>query len=379
MIDNARFFAGIKNLGIDFFTGVPDSTLKDFCSYLTDTVPPADHVIAANEGGAVALACGCFLATGKPALVYMQNSGIGNAANPIVSLADPLVYKIPLLLVIGYRGEPGTKDEPQHIKQGQITLPLLATLGIEAELLPDTTEEALASLERAGKALQEGRIFALVVRSKVFAPFSEKQTIASGSDIGREEAIIRACEEIGSDGIIVSTTGKISRELYEYRKTQGESIGRDFLTVGSMGHCSQIALGIARSMPKAKVFCFDGDGSIIMHMGALAIAGASKLENFYHIVFNNGAHESVGGQPSAGFDIDIPAIAKACGYRTAIRVQSLSKLDKEIRTLIDSSGPALLEIVVGLGSRPELGRPHETPAEIKTAFMKNLNSLRDAT
>ncbi len=373
MISCADFLDKIGLLGIDFVTGVPDSTLKDFCAYVTETLPRESHVIAANEGGAMAIAAGRFLATGKPCLVYMQNSGLGNAANPLVSLTDPLVYRIPALLVIGYRGEPGgRKDEPQHAKQGRITLRFLETLGIEHEVLPDTAEGIDSSFERAGAELKKGHVYAFVARPGVFEEYetSVRGTVEQG--IGREEAIIVAASEIKGNSVIVSTTGKISRELYEYRERCCASHDIDFLTVGSMGHASQIALGIALSAPGKKIFCFDGDGAFIMHMGGLAITGQTRPANFRHIVFNNGAHESVGGQPSAGFGIDIPGIAKACGYKSATRVRDRAGLVQAIRSLIDSEGPSLLEIVVSIGSRKDLGRPKHTPEEIKTLFMDSL-------
>jgi phosphonopyruvate decarboxylase len=373
MINCETFFNEIAGIGIDFFTGVPDSTLKDFCTYVSDRTGSGSHVIAANEGGAVALACGRYLATGKPGLVYMQNSGLGNAANPLVSLADPLVYRIPMLLLVGYRGEPGgKKDEPQHTKQGRITIGFLDTLGIACEILPNTIEEASASLMRAASELKKGHVYALVVRPGTFEPYESLRIDPDKSDIGREKAIVAAASGLGSDCVIVSTTGKISRELYEYRVRTGGSHDGDFLTVGSMGHSSQIALGIALAKPDKKVYCFDGDGALIMHMGALAIAGQARSANFKHIVFNNGAHESVGGQPTAGFEIDIPAIAKACGYSHTWRVTKWSELDMSLDALADSTGPALLEIVVITGSREDLGRPKHTPEEIKTLFMDNL-------
>jgi phosphonopyruvate decarboxylase len=367
------FFNEIATLGIGFFTGVPDSTLKDFCSFIEDSVSSGAHVVAANEGGALALAAGHFLATGKPGLVYMQNSGLGNAVNPLASLTDPLVYRIPALLVVGYRGEPGgKKDEPQHAKQGRITLALLDTLGIAYELLPDTIDDARETLRRAGAEMRKGHVFALVVRPGTFETHTAKRSDDAATDIGREEAIAAVASEIEQGSVVVSTTGKISRELYEFRARSGSSHESDFPVVGSMGHSSQVALGIALAQPDKKVFCFDGDGAIIMHMGSLAIIGKAKPFNFRHIVFNNGSHESVGGQPTAGFDIDIPAIARACGYGCAASVNSKAVLVRGIRSFVDAEGPALLEIVVTRGSRPDLGRPTHTPEEIKTLFMDYL-------
>ena len=374
MIDSADFFNALNDHKITFFTGVPDSLLKDFCAYITDHSGMENHVIAANEGNAIGLAAGHYLATGNPAVVYMQNSGLGNAVNPLTSLVDPDVYSIPLLLVIGWRGEPGTKDEPQHIKQGKITIPLLQTMGIPHNILPDDQLQSLECLDEAVHVMcNEARPFALVVRKGSFEPYRLKQISPANYEMSREDAVKIIAGSLQPDDVVVSTTGKTSRELFEYRVAVGQQdTGQDFLTVGSMGHASQIAMGIALASPDRNVYCLDGDGALIMHMGALAIIGSQKLGNFKHIVINNQAHDSVGGQPTVGNQINIPNIAKDCGYNQAWQVETQDELIQHLRVLHQTQGPALLEIRVKKGARSDLGRPTSTPNENKEKFMQFL-------
>jgi phosphonopyruvate decarboxylase len=373
MLHPDEFYKLLTGLNIDFFTGVPDSTLKDFCAYLTDTVGSENHVITANEGGAVALAAGHYLATGNVGLVYMQNSGLGNAVNPLVSLADPDVYDIPMLLLVGWRGEPGVKDEPQHKKQGKITLALLDTLGIAFQVLPSSIEEVKISIKKAKKVLHdEARSFAFVVRLGTFAPYSLKQEDPGECEMTREKAIMAIAGRLGDDAMIVSTTGKISRELYEYHTASGSGHERNFLTIGSMGHASHIALALSFAHPARPVYCFDGDGSVIMHMGSLAINGTRGSSNFRHVVFNNAAHDSVGGQPTCGVAIDIPDIARACGYRHVFRAHTIDELAGIVPLFRERPGPSLLEVRVKKGARKDLGRPKQTPQRLKTIFMERI-------
>lgn len=368
MINCKNFYDLLIKKEIDFFTGVPDSSLKDFCAYITDN--SENHIITANEGGAIALAAGYHLATGKIGLIYMQNAGQGNATNPLVSLADPDVYNIPMLLVIGWRGEPEKKDEPQHVKQGKITLSLLDTLGIPYGILPDSIEDAEKSLETAFDSIKTRNApYALVVKKGIFEPYDLQNKIKTSYELSREDAIKLIVDQLDSRDIIISTTGKTSRELFEYRKKLGHDHSRDFLTVGSMGHSSQIALGIALSKPDRQVYCFDGDGAVIMHMGSLAIIGSQSPKNFRHIIFNNGAHDSVGGQPTVGFDIDFVGIAKACGYKLALRAETKDGIKEKMNLLKSNDGPGLLEIRINKGARSDLGRPTTTPKENKEAFM----------
>jgi len=373
MISCRSFYELLKAGGVSFFTGVPDSTLKDFCAYVTKHTTKENHVIAANEGGAVALACGHYLATGQPAVVYMQNSGEGNAVNPLVSLANADVYSIPLLMLIGWRGEPGTKDEPQHVKQGKITLSLLDTIGIPYKILPDTNEQARQCIDDIFSAMRQSQIpAALIVRKGTFEPYESPEEQNLSNYPMREYVIKMIIDRLGPNDIVVSTTGKTSREVYEYRDIVGGH-NNDFLTVGSMGHSSQIALGIALAKPQRQVFCLDGDGSVIMHMGSLAVTGTQKAKNYKHIIFNNGSHDSVGGQPTAGLSISLTKVAISCGYKMANLAVTRNEIDAGIKLLKSAEGPALLEIRVRKGARADLGRPKESPKEIKKNFMEALS------
>lgn len=377
MIICEDFFNILRKNNINFYTGVPDSLLKDFCAYVTDNVSSKNNIIAANEGNAIALAVGYHLATKGIGLVYMQNSGLGNIVNPITSLVDPLVYSIPMLIVVGWRGEPGIKDEPQHLKQGQITLDILDTLGIKYKTLSEHKEEAETTIDEAVDYIKSNNCpYAIIISKGTFEKYTLKNKIETDYELSREEAIKIIVSNLGLSDIIVSTTGMASRELFEIREQLKDGHERDFLTVGSMGHASQIAMGIALSKPDRNIYCIDGDGALIMHMGALAIIGSSKINNFKHIVINNGAHDSVGGQPTVGFDIDICSIARACGYKKAYSVNSKYKLGKYMNEIKDCTGPALLEIKVRKGGRSNLGRPTISPLENKNNFM-NFLSERD--
>lgn len=375
MISPKRFFEELKCHGIDFYTGVPDSLLKNLCAYITDNLPSSQHIIAANEGGAVGLASGYHLATGKIPVVYMQNSGLGNTVNPLMSLTDKLVYNIPVLLIIGWRGEPGVKDEPQHLKQGLVTLPLLETLGIKYELLVEDERSLPEQVERAVAYMKEtGEAFGLVVRKDTFDSYKPQIIPDSSLTLDRERAIELITGTILDQDVIVSTTGKISRELFEYRASMNQGHQQDFLTVGSMGHASQIALGVALNQPNRNVYCFDGDGATIMHTGNMAIIGTVAPKNYFHIVLNNGAHDSVGGQPTVGFKVDIPAVARAFGYKTVISVDNEADLICQLKDLTKRQAPLLLEVKVKKGARNDLGRPTTTPIENKKALMSFLQT-----
>lgn len=370
MIRPSYFYDLLKQNDIRFFAGVPDSLLKNLCAFLTDNVEKKNNIIAANEGGAMGLAAGYYLSTGKIPVVYMQNSGLGNTVNPLLSLTDKEVYSIPVLLIIGWRGEPGVHDEPQHVKQGKLTLPLLDTMGIKHEILTENEAELAAQIGRANDyMLRTKESFALVVRKGTFDDYKLQNAIQSSCNLIREEAIGLVAATMQPKDVVVSTTGMISRELFEYRTTHGEGHECDFLTVGSMGHASQIALGIALNQPQRNVYCFDGDGATIMHMGSLSITASMQPANYYHIVFNNGAHDSVGGQPTVGLNINLTAIAKDCGYKTVLSVDSADDLQKALATLTRQPAPALLEVKVKKGARKDLGRPTTTPVQNKEALM----------
>ena len=374
MIDPSIFYNYLTKKGIDFFTGVPDSLLKNICGYIQDNTPKERNIIAANEGNAIALATGYHLATGLLPLVYMQNSGIGNTINPLISLADKEVYSIPMILLIGWRGEPNLKDEPQHVKQGKTTLELLNTLEIPYVILDKGFSKAKEQLSHAIKKAEINKqAFAIVVRKDTFDSYSipfESNTDNNWSILQREESIKIIIDKLNLDDIIVSTTGKTSRELFEYREYLNHGHQRDFLTVGSMGHANQIALGIALQKPKKQVICFDGDGAMIMHTGGIGIIGNLSPKNFKHILFNNASHESVGGQPTIGDSISFCNIAKGFGYKECISVNNALELKKGIKQLTESDGPFLLEVRINNGSRNNLGRPSIPPVENKNNFMK---------
>ncbi len=374
MINCGSFFEILSSNGVAFFSGVPDSLLKNFCSYLMDHVSSRKHVIAANEGNAVGLAIGHYLATGNVPLVYLQNSGQGNVINPIASLSDPDVYGIPMVLLIGWRGEPTLFDEPQHKKQGEITFPLFETMGIPASLLPDDEDALSGCVENAVRqAVEEKRPVALVVRKGLIERYElQKKTISKGQ-ITRESAIESIVNGLDRRAVVVATTGKISRELYEIRERKKSGHQSDFLVVGGMGHASQIAAGIALEKPDRQVLCLDGDGAALMHMGGLGILASLNLPNYKHVVLNNGAHDSVGGQPTVGFNVNFAKIADACGYASTVVVHDEKELDETLPTFFDATGPAFLEVQVALGSRADLGRPQTSPQHNKRQLMEFLH------
>lgn len=361
-------------LGADFYTGVPDSQLKALCNYLMHTygIDGKHHVIAANEGNCTALAAGYHLATGKTPVVYMQNSGEGNVINPVASLLNEKVYAIPMIFVIGWRGEPGVHDEPQHIYQGEVTLRLLEDMNIRYFVLGgDTTEEELEHTIAAFRDdLAAGKQVAFVVRKGALS-FDEKVTYRNEHTMTREE-VVRHIAAVSKEDPIVSTTGKASRELFEIREAAGMGHGCDFLTVGSMGHSSSIALGIALQKSEKTVWCIDGDGAALMHMGAMAVLGSQNPNNLIHIVINNGAHETVGGMPTVAGGLDLVGVAKACGYPHAVSVADEETLDRELHAARQRGALSFIEVKCAIGSRADLGRPTTTPIENKNAMMAHL-------
>ena len=370
MIRPQFFYELLRTNGTDFFTGVPDSLLKNFCAYITDTADKTHHIIAANEGCAVGLAAGHYFATDTIPLVYMQNSGLGNTVNPLLSLADKAVYSVPLLLVIGWRGEPGVHDEPQHITQGKVTCALLDAMEIPYAILETDEEKAAVQITDAYKSIKERSApFALVVRKDCFAPYTLKSNDSVPAEMTREQAIEQIIAHAPSNAVFVSTTGMASRELYELREKNQQKHDTDFLTVGSMGHASQIALGIALCKRDRTVICIDGDGAAIMHLGALSTIGTQKPQNMIHIVLNNGAHDSVGGQPTVGRKINLCAAALACGYDQALSVAAPEALLSNLKIAFASPGTVFIEVMVSKGARPDLGRPTSSPIENKKAFM----------
>lgn len=373
MITPHFFIEKLQREGIEFYAGVPDSLLKNVCAYITDHLDSRHNIIAANEGGAVALAAGYYLATGKVGCVYMQNSGEGNIINPLASLTDKEVYNIPVLLLIGWRGRPGVHDEPQHVKQGKVTTGLLNVMGVNYEVLSKEEDKAAKQIEKAAKALANKEVFALVIEKDTFEDYNLQNVEVNNLTMSREEAIQTVAAALCENDCIVSTTGMISRELFEYRTALNQGHARDFLTVGSMGHASQIALGIALAQPERRVWCFDGDGAAIMHMGSMAIVANKAPKNYVHVVFNNGAHDSVGGQPTVGLKIDLPVVARAVGYKASFSVDSKAELESVLAKVNEFEGLVFLEIKVKKGNRKDLGRPTTTPIQNKKDLMCFLN------
>lgn len=366
----------VEIIGSDFYTGVPDSQLKELCNYLMAEygIDPKHHIIAANEGNCTALAAGYHLATGKIPVVYMQNSGEGNIINPVASLMNDKVYAIPCVFVIGWRGEPGVHDEPQHIYQGEVTLKLLEDMDIAHFVISkETTEDELAAKMAEFKdILAAGKQVAFVVR-KGALEFDGKVNYENDNTMNREDIIRHIVEHTGN-APIVSTTGKASRELFEIREARGEGHEKDFLTVGSMGHASSIALGIALQKPDKKIWIIDGDGAALMHMGAMAVIGANAPKNIVHIIINNGAHETVGGMPTVASRIDLVTIAKGCGYPYAVGVDSFEKLDTELKIAKSKNELCLIEVKCSIGARENLGRPTTSARENKELLMRQLKA-----
>lgn len=373
MVRPEFFVNTLKEQGIDFYAGVPDSLLKNICAYITDNLPAEQNIIAANEGGAMGIAAGYHLATGKVPVVYMQNSGEGNIINPLASLTDKEVYNIPVLLVIGWRGRPGVKDEPQHVKQGKVTTSLLNVMGINYAILPKDETEAAKQIKIAVDYMRAtNECYALVIEKDTFDSYKLQNVEVNDLTMIREDAIKKVAASIEDSACVVSTTGMISRELFEARTAWNQGHERDFLTVGSMGHASQIALGIALQKPERKVYCFDGDGASLMHMGNMAITASLGCKNYVHVVFNNGAHDSVGGQPTVGLKIDLCGVAKAVGYKATYSVDTMEQLDAILPEVKNEEGPVLLQICVKKGNRKDLGRPTTTPVQNKEALMEFL-------
>lgn len=366
-----RFFINtLRSYGIGFYAGVPDSLLKNICAYISDNLDEKHNIITANEGGAVGLAAGHYLATGEIGCVYMQNSGEGNIINPLTSLTDKEVYNIPVLLLIGWRGRPGVHDEPQHVKQGKVTTDLLTTMGIKYAVLSKDEGMAREQIAKAVAHMEATReVYALIIEKDTFESYTLQNCVKSNLILSREEAIQTVSAALDAKDVIVSTTGMISRELFEYRANNGEGHERDFLTVGSMGHASQIALGIALEKPDRRIWCFDGDGAVIMHMGSMAIVASKAPKNYVHVVFNNGAHDSVGGQPTVGLAIDLCSIAKAVGYKVVFNTTNKDDLESLLDEVKRLDGPVFLQVCVKKGNRKDLGRPTTTPIQNKDALM----------
>jgi len=372
-MDAQHLLSACEKAGIDFFTGVPDSQLKGLCDTLFATygVAGKQHIVAANEGNAIGLCAGHYLATGRPGLCYMQNSGLGNAVNPIASLMDGQVYGLPCLLVVGWRGEPGVHDEPQHVKQGQITLTQLELLDVPYMVLDKamTEDDFDAAFAEIRAHLDAGRTAAIVVKKGALT-CSMKPKYGNANAMTREEAVGVIARLAGKRDVIVSTTGKLSRELFELREAMGDGHERDFLTVGSMGHASMIALGIALEQPDRRVWCLDGDGAALMHLGAMAVLGQKKPANLVHVVINNAAHETVGGMPVCEGNMNLTGMAMTAGYRHVSRAASEMELYQAVDAAMTAGELAFIEVMCAVGARDDLGRPTTTPQQNRDALMK---------
>lgn len=365
---NPKDFFEILNIenGYEYFCGVPDSTLKSFCSFVDDHAK--DHLICANEGSAIGNAIGYHLATNKVPVIYMQNSGFGNAINPILSMASKEIYQIPMLIIIGWRGEPGLKDEPQHIHQGKVLLPSLDSMELDYDILPtkyESTQKLITDI--TSKIKSKKRPYFLVVKKGTFDNYESKQS-KSLNTLNRIEVIKEITQTFRSEKFI-SSTGYISRELFQIREETNTDHSLDFLTIGAMGHASQIAYSYAKHSKK-RTICLDGDGSFLMHMGGATAIKSRPHTNIIHIVLNNGAHLSVGGQPTIAEKLSLDKIASECGFEHTYSVSSQSELTKTLTKIKDKTGPIFIDIKVNKEIKKDLMRPNLSPLEMKNLFME---------
>lgn len=373
MVNQKELFEALYDMGVDFFTGVPDSLLNNFCLYMVQNIPDGQHVMAANEGNAIGIAAGHYMATGKIPVVYMQNSGIGNATNPLLSLTHDCVYGIPMVLVIGWRGDPAISDHAQHRKQGELTPVLMKDMDIPYEILDsdDTVIEKFAWA--VAKAKEISSPVALIAKKAILTEKVKKQVYPESKLMNREEAVSAVVEVLGSDAIYLGTTGRATREVHEQLKAHGVGEGYEFQNVGSMGHVSSVGLGLALARPDRKVVVFDGDAAVVMHMGALATNCRYKAGNLIHIVLNNGVNESVGGQPSAGYVVNLTEVATACGYRTpGHAVETREELQRIICDFDKGEMPLFVDVHVRQGIRSDMPKLNIDHKAQKDALMKNL-------
>ena len=373
MVDQKALFEALDAMGVDFFTGVPDSLLNDFCLYMTHNMTSEQHVMAANEGNAVAIAAGHYMATGKLPLVYMQNSGIGNATNPLLSLTHGCVYGIPMLLVIGWRGDPAINDHAQHRKQGELTPVLMKDMDIPYEILDDETTVIEKFRKAAAKARELSSPVALIAKKAILTEKVKKQQYPESKLMNREEAVAAVVDVLGSDAIYLGTTGRATREVHEQLKEHGVGEGHEFQNVGSMGHVSSVGLGLALGRPDRLIVVFDGDAAAVMHMGALATNCRYKAGNMLHIVLNNGVNESVGGQPSAGYVVNLTGVAESCGYCTpGHAVETKEELQRIVRDYQKGEMPMFIDLHVRQGIRSDMPKLIIDHKAQKLALMKTL-------
>lgn len=373
MVNQEILFESLDRLGVKFFTGVPDSLLNDFCLYLTNNIPDSRHVMAANEGNAIGIAAGNYMATGNIPLVYMQNSGIGNATNPLLSLTHDCVYGIPMILVIGWRGDPSINDHAQHKKQGELTPVLMKDMDIPYEILDDENTVVEKFEWAVNKAKEISSPVALIAKKAILTQKEKKQTYAESPLMNREEAIAAVIDVFGEDAVYLGTTGRATREVNEQLKLHGIGEGHEWQNVGSMGHVSSVGLGLALGRPEKRIVVFDGDAAAVMHLGALATNCRYKAGNMLHIVLNNGVNESVGGQPSAGYVVNLTSIAEACGYRTPGHpVETKEELQKIVREQGCGEMPLFIDVHVRQGIRSDMPKLNIDHKAQKVALMENL-------
>lgn len=356
MLDQKQVFDTLAQNGVTFFTGVPDSYLNGFCNYALANFADR-NIIAANEGNAVGIACGHYFATKEIPLVYMQNSGMGNVINPLASLSEKDVYAVPMLLLIGWRGEGNTEpNHPQHKLQGEITTKLLDVMHIPYSILTDNNDDFKAVISKAVAYCKETRqSYGLIAPKGVMAAAEKANNVDDVYPMSREEAIEVILDNMPADTIYSATTGRATRELFFLRERRNETKAHDYLNVGSMGHASSVALGIAMSQPRRNVVCLDGDSACIMHMGAMTMVSKLNVPNFMHIVLNNGAHESVGGQPSAGHKLNFTKIAESCGYATVSKpAETEAELIEAINKLRDCGKASFIDCRIHKGLNSKL-------------------------
>lgn len=366
MINPKEFTQFLIDERIDHFFGVPDSFLKS----LIHEFQKHHHQVFPNEGGAIAHACGHYLATNSPAVVYMQNSGLGNALNPLLSSAHKLVYGIPMLIFIGWRGESGIHDEPQHLAQGENLLPMLASLKIPNELLSSKIERAKVQIKEALSSMQQNpEPWVFVVKKDTFET-TKTELIPNHFKINRTD-IIKRLHKVLPEAIFIATTGHTARELYQIREELELSHANCFYNTGAMGHVVQIALAIAKKHPEKKVILLEGDGSMAMHLGNYLNLSNHLPANLKIICFNNTSHLSVGGQATAWAEMDITKVIAAMGIPTLKVLKQTRSINKKMNEFAGGEA-SFLEIMVENLAASNLLRPNKTHGELKKEFMDKL-------
>ena len=363
MIKTEEFISFLTKKKINFFCGVPDSTLNSFLNALS--IKKKKNVIAPNEGGAVALAMGYYLKTKKIPLVYMQNLGLGNATDPLTSLCAPEVYSIPMVLLIGWRGNPHMKDEPQHLVTGKNTLNILKLFKIKTVIIRSNK-----SFKSIGKIINHSqkfkKIVAIVVPPGIFSKLSVK--VKKSNLPIRSNVIEKILRSVKKNTRIISTIGFSSREFFQVKKEKKIKNGKLFLMVGGMGHASATSLGVHLNSGKNEVICVDGDGAFLMHMGNVATAGVYAKKNFKYILFDNNAHESTGVQPTISNKINFKKIASGFGFKKVYELKTKKDVENKLSKIMKLTQPTFIRIVVATGTFKKLERPKDL-YEIKDKFM----------